>query len=121
MKRLFHSKLGLLLIIFVQLMTACVNEASDVEKVTYDENLPVESTLESLIYYSENAKMQVKAFAPEMNRYIGGVNYSEMPKGIDVVFYDSTSQEGSRLTANYAIDKESEFIMEAKNKAMATT
>lgn len=93
---------------------SCVNEKSEVEKVTQDENYPVESTYDSEIYYSEDAKMKVKAFAPEMHRYIGEVNYNEMPKGVEVDFYDSTDQAGSKLTANYAIDRQSEFIMEAK-------
>jgi LPS export ABC transporter protein LptC len=92
-----------------------VNEKADVDKVTDGKSLPVESTFDSHIYYTENADLKIKAFAPEMNRYIGEVEYIEMPKGVDVTFYDSVNQESSRLTSKYAIDKQSEYIMEAKN------
>lgn len=102
--------ISLLLILF----TSCVNKTAEVEKVTQDELLPVESTVNSEIFYSEDAEMKVKAFAPLMNRYVGEVEYNEMPKGVQVIFYDSLNRESSTLTANYAIDKQSEFIMEAK-------
>ena len=100
---------------FVSLfITSCINEKSDVEKVTQLENLPVESTYDSEIYYSENAELKVKAFAPVIHRYMGEIPYSEMPKGVEVTFYDSIDHESSKLTANYAIDKQTEFLMEAK-------
>ena len=99
---------------------SCENEKAEVEKVTYQENLPVEITYESEIFYSENAELKVKAYAPEMHRYVGEKNYSEMPKGVEVIFYDSAGVESSRLTANYAIDKQEEFIMEAKGDVVVT-
>ena len=96
-------------------LASCVNEESEVEKVTQEDNLPVESTYESEIFFTEHAKLKVKAFAPEMHRYNGDEIYNEMPKGVLVIFYDSVQIESSRLTANYAIDKVSLNIMEAKN------
>lgn len=101
--------------IVVVLATSCVNKQEDVEKVIQTEILPVESSYDSEIFYSENAELKVRAFAPEMHRYIGDVMYNEMPKGIEIIFYDSASIESSRLTANYAIDHLSTNIMEAKN------
>ena len=95
------------------LFNACENETAEVEKITYDSDSPVESTYDSQIFYSENADLKVKAFAPEMHRYVGETQYNEMPKGIEVIFYDSINQESSKLTANYAIDKQTENIMEA--------
>jgi len=97
------------------MMISCVNEKAEVAKVTKGEVLPVDITYDSEIFYSENAELKVKAFAPEMHRYVGEINYTEMPKGVEVIFYDSINRESSKLTANYAIDKETEFIMEAKD------
>lgn len=96
-------------------LVSCVNKESEVEKVTQEENLPVESTYDSEIFFTEHAKLKVKAFAPEMHRYNGEEIYNEMPKGVLVIFYDSAQVESSRLTSNYAIDKVSLNIMEAKN------
>ncbi len=94
---------------------SCVNETSEVEKVTHNEIIPIESTYDSWIVYSEDAETKVKAFAPEMHRYSEVTEYNEMPKGVEVTFYDSADVVGSKLTANYAIDKQTENIMEAKN------
>lgn len=96
-------------------MFSCVNKQEDVEKVTQTEILPVESSYDSEIFYTEQAELKVHAFAPEMHRYVGEVTYNEMPLGIEVIFYDSTNKESSRLTANYAIDHLTSNIMEAKN------
>ena len=95
--------------------TSCVNKQEDVEKVIQTEILPVESSYDSEIFYTENAELKVQAFAPEMYRYVGEVMYNEMPSGIRIIFYDSLSIESSRLTANYAIDHLTTNIMEAKN------
>lgn len=94
---------------------SCVNKTADVDKVTMEESQPIETTYDSEILYSENAKLKINAFAPEMHRYAGNKEYNEMPKGVRVIFYDSVNSESSRLTSNYAIDKVSENIMEAKN------
>lgn len=107
--------IGLIFAISVLLITSCVNKQEDVEKVTETEILPVESSYDSEIFYTENAELKVRAFAPEMHRYIADVSYNEMPAGIRIIFYDSVSVESSRLTANYAIDHLTTNIMEAKN------
>ena len=107
-RSLFLLGLGILLL-------SCVNEESEVEKLADETLIPVESTYDSEIFFTENAELKVKAFAPEMHRYVDDVLYNEMPKGVDIVFYDSASEEGSHLTANYAIDRITSNIMEAKN------
>jgi LPS export ABC transporter protein LptC len=96
-------------------LISCVNEKSEVEKVTQEEEVPVESTYDSEIFFSDDAELKIKAFAPEMHRYVGVKQFNEMPKGVDVTFYDSVGVQSSRLTSNYAIDRYNEFIMEAKN------
>ena len=110
-----HSHAWLSLVFAGLPLFSCVNEKSDVEKVTQDEALPIESTYDSEIYYSEDAKMKIKAFAPEMHRYVGENTHNEMPRGVEVTFFDSIDGESSKLTSNYAIDRQNDFIMEAKN------
>ena len=41
-----------------------------------------------------------------------------MPKGIDLKFYDDSLNIISTLTSNYAINRESENIMEARNNVV---
>ena len=100
------------------LVSSCVNEKSEVEKVTLEEILPVEVTYDSEIYFTDDAKLKIEAFAPEMHRFNGEMIYNEMPKGVKVIFYDSLQVESSRLTSDYAIDKVTEHIMEAKNNVV---
>ena len=96
-------------------ISSCVNKKEDIERVAKTELLPVEISFDSEIFYTENAALKIRAFAPEMYRYVSDVSYNEMPLGIEVIFYDSIENESSRLTANYAIDRLTANIMEAKN------
>ena len=104
----------------ISIFSACVNERTEVDKVTKDVEYPAESTFESKILYTENADLKVMAYAPEMHRYTGEKEYAEMPKGVEVVFYDSLKKESSKLTARYAIDRQSVFLMEARNDVVIT-
>ncbi|HKR04891.1 MAG TPA: LPS export ABC transporter periplasmic protein LptC [Bacteroidia bacterium] len=94
---------------------SCVNDKSEVELITKKINLPVESAVNIEVLYSDSAKVKAKLKAPLMNRYLTPKPYVEMPKGIDLKFFDDTLNIISTITANYAISRESDDIMEARN------
>ena len=96
-------------------LLSCENKKEDIEKVTQNEVLPIETLENAEILYSEKGQIKVKVEAQLIERYGGEKPYSEMREGIIVTFYDSAMNETSRLTANYAIDKMSEDIMEAED------
>ena len=96
-------------------LPACENDTEQIKKVTSREVLPLETVVNAEILYSEEAEPQVMVKAPLIQKYGGKEPYNEMPEGIDVKFYDSAMNVTSRLTANYAIDRVSENVMEAKN------
>lgn len=103
------------------LFNAC--EKSDIEKVntlTKHLNAPTISVTNTEINYSENAALQIKITAPEINRYLDHEEpYSEFPKGLHVQFYDSTQTPSSSIKANYAIYDEEERLWTAENDVVA--
>ena len=67
------------------------------------------------IYYSEKGLLQVMITAPLVKRFHDSKEpYSEMPSGINVVFYDASGVISSTLTAEYGKNEEKKEIMYAK-------
>lgn len=67
---------------------------------------------------SDSGQIQAKSSAPLMNRYDVEKPYVEWPKGIKVLFYDTSMNVDARLSANYAISYEKDKIMIAKNNVI---
>lgn len=97
---------------------SCVNDKSEVDLITKKINYPVESAADIEVLYSDSAKIKAKLNAPLMNRYPTPKPYVEMPEGIDLKFFGDSLNIVSTITANYAISRESEDIMEARNNVV---
>lgn len=94
--------------------TACENDIATVNLITSKTELPIESGSEVEIIYSDSAKIKMKLTSPVIDRYTGKNPYIEFPKGVIVEFYDKDMNVKSRLTSKYAIRRENEKTMEAK-------
>lgn len=103
--------LTLLLLFF----TSCENDLEKVNQVTARNTDPVEQGKNIEILYSDSAKIRVKVNAPELKRFVVPKPVVEMPAGVKVEFYDDSLHITSTLTSKYAIRKDNEQIMEAKN------
>ena len=113
-----HSRFAVSLFLVLLAFTACENDTNEVKKVTERKVYPIE-TLENVdMLYSEEASLKVKLKAPRIEKYGGQKPYNEMQDGIDVSFFDSLMNVTSHITANYAIDKISEHLMEARNNVV---
>jgi len=67
------------------------------------------------IYYSEKGLLQVMIKAPLVNRaHDLKEPYTEMPSGVNVVFYDGIGMISSTLTAEYGKNEEKKELMFAK-------
>lgn len=64
------------------------------------------------IVYSDSAKVKAKGYAPILDKVTPsqGAAYSEMPKGVKIIFYDDFLKEKGSITSDYAINKETEKI-----------
>jgi LPS export ABC transporter protein LptC len=95
------------------LLTACENDIAVVNSVTSanQEQLPLDAQKNVEMLYSDSAIVRAKLTAPQVDRYVDRnvekKNYTEMPKGMLVIFYNSLGKEENRLKADYGISHES--------------
>lgn len=111
-------KIFITLALVISIFCSCENDMSTVDLITKKTNLPVETATGIEVLYSDSAKIKAKLNAPIMNHYTTPKPYVEMPNGIDLKFYDDSLNVISTLTSNYAINRESEDIMEARNNVV---
>lgn len=64
------------------------------------------------VTYSDSAIVKAKGFAPVFDKITPsqGAVYSEMPKGVNIQFFDQYLQVTGTITSDYAINKETERI-----------
>jgi LPS export ABC transporter protein LptC len=98
------------------ILCSCENDIAEIESLTNNEKTPISTGKNVEFIYSEKSNVKIKITAPLMEEYGEEENkYMEMTQGIEVLFYDSLLNVASTLTANYAIHRVSENIMEAKD------
>ena len=93
---------------------SCENDVKKIEALS-NKKIPTRIGKNVELIYSEDANVQVKMSAPLMEEYIGMNGFTEMKEGIKVIFYDSLMNVSSTLTSNYAIQRDGERKMEAKD------
>lgn len=93
---------------------ACENDIEKVNELTSRTDLPAESARHVEMIFSDSGETKVKLNAPLLERYLGDKPYVEFKEGVNVIFYDSLMKEDSRLKADYAIQRQSENIIEGK-------
>ncbi len=103
--------------------TACENDIDVVNSVTSgnEKAQSVESSKNVEFLYSDSARVRSKLKTPLVDHFMGKKPYYEMPKGMEVIFYDRFQKEQTKLTANYGIgyDNENKMnVMEAKGNVI---
>ena len=104
-----------LLILYTWVLSACENDIEKITLVTGKKKDPVETSEGLTILYSDSARVKVKITAPKLVRYDTEKPYTELPAGVHVEFYDQAMLITSTLDAKYALRKDTESVMEAKN------
>jgi len=105
-----HSRVRILFVFALLLcFTACENDIQMVNSITSatEKQLPLDSEKDVEVLYSDSAVVRAKLSAPVLDHYMdrgaGKKNFTEMPKGMVVVFYDANKKEQNRLRADYGI------------------
>jgi LPS export ABC transporter protein LptC len=106
------------LIFFLLLFPACVNDPAKVNSITKKDNLPTQTAHSVDMLYTDSAKLKIHLTAPELEVYEGNSTNYEMKSGVKVEFFNDSGTVDSYLTANYAIRKEREHTMMAKNNVV---
>jgi len=107
------------------LLSAC--EGDDLKKVSSIAankiTLSRERTYGVEIIYSDSAKVKAKGYAPILDKVTpsAGANYSEMPKGVTIYFYDEFMKTKGSITSGYAINKETERITIFRKNVVVVT
>jgi LPS export ABC transporter protein LptC len=114
------------------LLTGCENDLKDLQKISAAEvNKPIQRFTDVDVIYSDSAKVKAHMTAPLMFDYTPSKNtdnkkrdttkpYTEMPKGVKVTFYNDSLKQTCTITADYAIRKEADKIIELHKNVVGT-
>lgn len=115
------SSFYVLLIIFISVFLAgCENDLNSVRAIELRQQGEVEFTREAEIIYSDSARVKAKLKTPELYNHKTKDPYYEMPKGIEIIFFDEFQNQTSKVTSEYAIRKENQKIVELRKNVVAT-
>ena len=119
MKR-FKKKYLFILCVFLCSFYSCKNDLKKVNILTIKDESPYESGKNVEILYTVDGKPDMKLKSPILNKYAENdkPSHTELPKGVEIYFYNEQQHVKSFLTANYAIDYENKKIMEARNNVV---
>ena len=117
------SKRGFIVLACVlsALFTACETDLKEVDRIAaIQAEEPVDISRNITMIYSDSAVVQAKLSSPEMRHYNVEKPYYEFQKGVTIVFYDEQGNESQRITADYAIQKETEELIEFRQNVVIT-
>lgn len=101
------------------LLTGCENDLSNVRAIELRQQGEVEFTKQAEIIYSDSARVKAKLKAAELYHHKTKDPYYEMPKGIEVIFFDEFQKQTSKVTSEYAIRKENQRTIELRKNVVA--
>ena len=101
------------------MLLSCKNDIQQVKQVMEEEVRPEMTGDHLVLIYSDSARIQYKASAPQFLKVTkGGEKYEEYPKGILVISYDKEGKELGSITAKYAKKLEDEMLWEARDEVV---
>ncbi|MBN8702445.1 MAG: LPS export ABC transporter periplasmic protein LptC [Bacteroidetes bacterium] len=115
MRSVYFLFIGILVLLF---FSACQNDIKDVEQVTVNKIFPTESSTNVILFHTDSAKPKLRLESPQVDHFSGKKPYIEMPKGVKLEFYETDGKVKTRLTCGYAIRRELERTMEAKQNVV---
>lgn len=115
------KSIAYLLVCFVgfNILTGCENDLSNVRAIALRQQGEVELTTNAEIIYSDSARVKAKLKAPKLFNHKTKDPYYEMPKGIEVIFFDALQKQTSKVTSEYAIRKENQKTIELRKNVVA--
>jgi LPS export ABC transporter protein LptC len=110
------------MIICLLSVSACENSLSDIKKIaSKEEEKPISRSMGVDVIYSDSAKVKGRLITPLMIDHDDkNKPYREMPNGVKIIFYDDSLKQKGTITADYAIERERENIIEFRKNVVAT-
>ena len=108
--------------LYMLTLSACENSLNDIQKIaSKEEDKPYSTSHNIEVIYSDSAKVKARMTSPLMIELDDGKNpYHEMPKGVKIIFYNDDLSVKGTLTADYAIMKDKENIIDFKRHVVLT-
>ncbi len=100
------------------MLLSCSNDIQKVKALTTIDSLPDITIRKIMVKQSELGLITLELTAPQLNSFQGKDPYTEFPKGLKIVFFDSLMRPKSELTANYGISWDNRKLMEAKGNVV---
>ena len=97
------------------LLFSCQSDLQTIDELTRIDEGPMESVFNVEMVYSDEGQTRMILKAAQMDRYEGAEPYLEMPRGLQVQFYDTLGNETSSMSAKYAISYDDPEVVEARN------
>ena len=92
---------------------ACGNSNEDINAFQEHEKLPQLISTDIIIEYSDSARLKARVKAPLLQEFGPPENYTVLPHGVDVFFYDPRGKITSTMHADSAIIRRNSDLMEA--------
>ena len=110
------------LLICMLFVSACENSLNDIQKIaSKEEDKPISRSTGVDVIYSDSAKVKAHMTTPLMIEYNDIAKpYTEMPKGVKIVFFDENLGEKGSITSDYATRRDKENIIEFRKNVVAS-
>lgn len=109
----------MVLLTLLAITVSCSNDIETVKALTEEQNYPDQSGYNIESTYTDSGRLQGKITAPEVQKYSRKEDpYTEFPKGLKVMFYDSLGRPYAYIQARYAIFYESKQLWEARHEVI---
>lgn len=99
-------------------LASCKNDPVEVHAVTKKDSLPLMTTTNIDLLYTDSARLKAHLTAPLAEDYGGSIPKTFFTQGVFVRFYDEFEKENSSLKADYAEYSEKEQLMLAKKNVI---
>ncbi len=97
---------------------SCENDIRKVNLVTASDSIPVSTVKNIDLIRSVSGKVVLELTAPLLKSFEGEDPYTEFPKGMKIIFFDSVMNVTSQLTAEYGISYDKRKLMVARTNVV---
>ena len=102
-------------------VSACENSLDDIKKIaSKEEDKPISRSTGVDVIYSDSARVKAHMTTPLMIDHNDATKpYTEMPKGVKIIFYDENLQVKGTIVSDYAIRHDKENTIEFRKNVVA--
>jgi LPS export ABC transporter protein LptC len=108
----------MVVILLATILISCENDMMAVIKLSSRDSIPDITINNVHVKQSEMGKLTLELISPVMISFQKTEAYTEFPKGIKIIVYDTLMRPKSVLTANYGISWDTKNTMEARGNVV---